>query len=408
MKIKKFEAFEMSEALRAIREELGPDAVLLSTREVRKQGAAFSLLGRTVIEVTAAVDLPEPEEAGSAGPSGDFGRVLKAAQTDRPADDRAGILNELQEIKKAIASMNSGPRRMEPATVGRIQKACLEMRGMLKVLVESADRRTLDEALSGMNPTLTRLFEKLTENGMGVPSALQLLKVLQKRLTADDLWREDFVRDYARQTIAKMVRVAGPLESEAAEDKVVVLVGPTGVGKTTTIAKLAARQIGQKKKATLMTLDAHRVGALEQFRTYAKMIGATVETVVSVAKLREVLSNRKRDGLVLVDTPGQSHLNIAQMAELQDLGRMEIPVEIHLVLSLGTKEADLNEMVDRFSAVRFNRLLFTKLDETRTFGALFSTLRIKDTPLSYITTGQRVPEDIEAATPKRVAELVMN
>jgi flagellar biosynthesis protein FlhF len=404
MQIKKFEAFQMSDALRAVKQELGPDAVILSAKEVRRDEGVFGVFGRPMVEVTAAVDRPAVTVSVEESPA-EFAAFLKEAPGPaRPEPESGDVQKELRAIRGSIGAIQASLTVGYKQQMAGIQDTWSEMKGLLRGLVEQ--RESSERA--GLHSTLVALFDRLLENGVDRGTVVDLLRLMKRKLSPDELWKTDFVRQYLQDQIKAMVQVSGPLECAGDRPKVVALVGPTGVGKTTTIAKLAAHHYRQTGRVTLATLDTYRVGAVEQLKIYAKIIGVPVDVATSGGELREVVARRKQGDLVLVDTAGRSHLSAGQVAELKDLGKVGIPVETHLVLSSNTKESDLDDIVDRFSVIPIDRLLFTKTDETQTYGPLFATMKKKGKPLSYLTTGQRVPEDIEVATPTRVAELVLN
>ncbi len=413
VQIRKYEVFEISEALQAIKKEMGPDAVIISTREIRKEG--FGLFSRPMIEVTAAVDPPSPMEQArrmegetshrdvSTPDSERFDDLLEAAGRVEREDPAIGsVLEELRAVKESVEALRAAQGPSTRIAWSRVQETCQELKEMMKALSLPAERDRGDD----FHPTLAAVFNRLISNGVDRTIASELLQITKRKLGPDDLWKEDFVENYLKEMIKSMVQASVALEQPKPGGKVVALIGPTGVGKTTTVAKLAAHQFRKKGKVTLATLDTYRVGAVEQLKIYAKIIGAPV--VVSESRLRESIAERKEGELILIDTAGRSHLNASQVEELHALARLGTPIETHLVLSSNTRERDLEEIIDRFSSITINYLLFTKTDETRNYGALLTAMRKKGKPLSYLTTGQRVPEDIEIATPKRVADLVLN
>lgn len=404
MQIKKFEALDMSEALRAVREAMGPDAVILSTREIRKRGGVFGVLSRSVVEVTAAIDPPAVENESGLGTPLAFRAYMENQETaGKPGGKVFPFAEELRELREAVEELRSSNRSgrvgLEP-----LQEAVAEMKGMLKTLVEQQQRdRPVD-----LHPNLLSALYRLTAGGVDHRTATDLVQAVKQKLPTDDLWKQDFVQYHLRQLIESMFRLSSPPQAAGEGPGVVALIGPTGVGKTTTIAKLAAQRAQKKGKVSLITMDTDRVGAVEQLKYYARAIGVPVGAAASVGQLREALARRKEGDLILVDTPGRSPFNTGQMEELRELGESGIPMETHLVLSSNTKHSDLCEILDRFSVAPVDRLLFTKMDETRTFGPLLTAMKNKGKPISYLTTGQRVPEDIEAATPKRLAGLIVN
>ncbi|MFZ5861425.1 MAG: flagellar biosynthesis protein FlhF [Nitrospirota bacterium] len=403
MHIKKYEALNVSDALRAIKEDLGPDAIILSTKEIRKDKGVFGVFGRPMVEVTAAVDRPAVTATTVEAPAPEFASALYAAQQpEPPASDVGAVHKELRAIREAVSALHGsltfGPLRQ----MAGIQETWIDMKGVLGVMLTAQE---VCERQGAPEP-LTSLVDRLREGGLDQDSVVGLLRAVKQKLSADALWHRDAVRACLFELVQGMVETAGPVECGGTRPKVVALVGPTGVGKTTTIAKLAAHQFRDHGRVTLATLDTYRIGAVEQLKIYAKIIGVPVEVAASGRELRDIVARRSPGDVVLVDTAGRSHLGGAQLDELKDLTRVGVPVETHLVVAANTKESELDAIVDRFSVIPIDRLLISKTDETQTYGALVSTIKKTRKPVSYLTTGQRVPEDIETATPHRVAELV--
>ena len=180
---------------------------------------------------------------------------------------------------------------------------------------------------------------------------------------------------------------------------VVALVGPTGVGKTTTIAKLAANfALFEGKSVGLITIDTYRIAAVEQLKTYSEIINLPIEVVYTAAEFKKALNKLKEKELILVDTAGRSQKNKQQLRELKHFFNGRPLNETHLVLSANTKLEDLLETAESFREINFNRLIFTKLDETNNLSNIISVVNRIKVPMSYVTIGQNVPEDIEVAT----------
>jgi flagellar biosynthesis protein FlhF len=186
------------------------------------------------------------------------------------------------------------------------------------------------------------------------------------------------------------------------------MVGPTGVGKTTTIAKLAAAHaLTHRRKVALITADTYRIAAIEQLRTYSDIIGIPLEVVYSPEEIRPAIESHSDADVILMDTAGRNPRNPARMLELRGIIRAARPDEVHLVISATTKNFDALDVVDRFEQVGFDRLLFTKLDESSTYGMILNTLVRAQRPLSYLGTGQDVPEDFEIASAAKLAHMIM-
>jgi flagellar biosynthesis protein FlhF len=187
------------------------------------------------------------------------------------------------------------------------------------------------------------------------------------------------------------------------------LVGPTGAGKTTTLAKLAAHfSIKQAKKVRLITIDTYRIGALDQLRTYARLLGLPLSVATHPEELAPLVENLGAEELALIDTAGSSPHNAGMLRELRDFLTVSPVIGSHLVLSATTKESDLGRIIDRFSGLGLESFVCTKLDETEVLIPLFNQLVPQRRPLSFLTCGQRVPEDLEPATPTRIARLIFS
>ncbi len=210
-----------------------------------------------------------------------------------------------------------------------------------------------------------------------------------------------------RDLIAERFACAGAIQLIPNQLKKVALIGTTGVGKTTTIAKLAARYaLLERKRVALLTIDAYRIAAVEQLKTYSQIIDIPIYVAQETEEIAGILEACRDFDLLLVDTAGRSQLNARQVMELKPFLEA-LQCETHLVLSASTKEEDLLETARRFTATRVDRLIFTKLDETNSYGSLLNVADKTGIPLTYLTTGQRVPEDIEVAKGSAIAELIL-
>ena len=260
MKIKRFEALEMSDALRAVRDELGPDAIILSTREVKKAKGSFGMLSRSVSEVTAAVDLKGPEEQPTRRQVRSFDNVLDEVENTMSVDLEMPIKEELQGIRETLQTLQADKRESSDGMPAYVDETLIEVREMIRSIAKDHFQMEINKA----NQPVSTIFSRLMSNGLDQRTVMGLYRILKERLSADELWKEDFIQHYVEELIGGMTKVSGPLNRNASSPKVVALVGPTGVGKTTTIAKLAAHHYQGKKNVMLATLDTYRVGAVEQ------------------------------------------------------------------------------------------------------------------------------------------------
>ncbi len=382
----------MAEALRKIKEDLGPDAVILSTRKVKRSSGVFGMLSRPILEVTAAADLDLPPRRTGEG-------VPARAGAGRPGPD-SGLLLAMQadidSLREELAVLARRPRTPEAEVLAR------EVRGLVSRVEQLLDRAARVERLR-LAPGLRRLHDHLEAMDLLPSLAARILAFLQEKADAGVV-PEGREAAAFRELVTRTVRVSGPLVGDGDGQRVVALVGPTGVGKTTTVAKLAARYaLQQGRRVGLVTVDTFRIGAVEQLKTYARIMGVPIRVAVDRDSFRSAVEDLADRELVLVDTAGQSPRDEESLMELLDMFPGDVSTEVHLVLAVTTRSRDLERILRHYAAVRPSRLLLTKLDETDCYGPLLALPLVSRLPLSYLTTGQNVPDDIEEATPEGVA-----
>ena len=384
----------MPEALRKIKADLGPDAVILSTRQIKRGRGVFGMLSRPILEVTAATDVdalarPAPAPAAPRGPSAPAS----------PGPD-SGILLTLQadvdSLREELDLLARRPRRAGPDPVSE------ELRGLVSK-VERLLEQTVRLDRVRLSPGLRRLHAHLDAVDVDPVLSARILAFLQDKMDSGVVPEGREVAAF-RELVARTVKVSGPLLDEAPGPRVVALVGPTGVGKTTTVAKLAARYaLQEKRRVGLITVDTFRIAAVEQLKTYARIMGVPIRVALDAASFRSAVEDLADRDLVLVDTAGQSPRDEASLMELLELFPEDVRTEVHLVLAVTTRGRDLQAALRHYAPVGPSRLLLTKLDETECHGALLGLPLVARLPLSYLTTGQNVPDDIEEATAQGVA-----
>ncbi len=362
--VRKYQAKTITEALAMVRADLGRDAVILQTRKVNKK--VLGVWGREMVEVWAS-DNPDLESLRRPQPAR---TTVSVEPPSREQSSRIEQLeSEIQNLKAMIAQLARqgvavvpGNAPAEPSTPNR----------WLSLLVEAE----VEEAIA------RELLRSIAEDSLS-ESALQSL-------------------------VASKLVTAGPIALEDGQPKVAMLVGPTGVGKTTTIAKLAAQYaLLQRKRVGLITIDTYRIAAVEQLRTYSQIIDVPIRVVYSSTELPAAVREFANMDVVFVDTAGRSQRNTMQIGELKACCERLKECEVHLVLSCTTKTRDLYDVVERFSVLPLHRVIWTKLDESTTFGNMLNVGIKHPLPISYVTTGQRVPEDVEVAEANKLASLVV-
>ncbi|MEO0630293.1 MAG: flagellar GTP-binding protein, partial [Planctomycetota bacterium] len=263
-----------------------------------------------------------------------------------------------------------------------------------------------------MSDPLFEHYLRLQENAVAAEIADDIVGRVRDELSAAELADEEIVRETLIRHIAGLLPVAedSPKKSRPVDGRprTVALIGPTGVGKTTTLAKLAATsKLRHGKRVGLITTDTYRIAAVEQLRTYADIIGLKLTVVSSPAEMRPALEAMADVDEILIDTAGRSQHDEERLTELRTFLDEADPHEIHLVLSSIASEAVLTRAVDNFAQLGPNRLIVTKLDEAVNFGVLLGVVQRLGVTLSYVTTGQEVPDHIEPGKPDRLARLIL-
>lgn len=393
----------MPDALRRIKEELGPEAVILSTRQIKPGKGVFGMLGRPLLEVTAAADL-EPAPAPPAGRSFVPNTAPAPRRPPRPEPAPAADHGPLLALQADLDSL-----REELAVVGRRPPRSGGHEALnrdVRSLSEKLDR--LLEQTSRFDrfrlaPGLQRLHDHLEAADLDRALAARILTFLQEKLEAGGIV-EGREAEAFRELVRRTVKVAGRSLPSGEAPRVVALVGPTGVGKTTTVAKLAARfALQDGARVGLITVDTFRIAAVEQLKTYARIMDVPLRVALDAPGFQSAVEDLSDRELILVDTAGQSPRDEAALGELLALFPPQVPVEVHLVLSVTTRTRDLEKILRHYAGLKASRLLLTKLDETECHGPLLGLPVVSRLPLSYLTTGQNVPDDIEEATPEAVA-----
>lgn len=418
MKMKVFHADTMHDAIRAIKEELGPDAVILSTKRVRRGSLPFALFGRALLEVTAATEsMTEqvlPNRQATSQVTQEHALPVESKGESSPAfqDTLSALLHSNNALKplgtngrNPAPAMKSGSRSVETGRLRHLKNELLDLQQLLTVSLPDESQT----AGSSFSAPLSRACRLLVAQGLRPSTAESLCLTLRRRLSQGSLLSDGEIQDALHRLCVEQIRVSGPLLDAANDYKVAMFVGPSGVGKTTTIVKLAAHyRLEENRSVALITLDTCRMAAVEHLRMYANVLGVPLETAQTTADVVEGIRRHRKANLILIDTPGFGPHETARLMNLGQLKDQYGSVETHLVLSATTRIQDLRRTVARYDTSTPSRLLFTRLDETEEYGNLFELARQTTLPLSYWSNGQRVPEDFELAEPARLADLLLD
>jgi flagellar biosynthesis protein FlhF len=351
MQVKKYRAKTIKEAIGRVKRVLGPDAMIISTQKLKGDGENQN----HVFEVAAV-------------PPG-----------------------------KGLSKNNANPFR-------EVKSELMSIKEMIYLLNHSS---SIVEKLM-MNPATLSLYARLIRNGVNDHYArifLERAGALQEHL----LNQTDHIMEKTIKEMMQTIKVQDPFKVSNGNQVIAAFIGTTGVGKTTTIAKLAAQlMLKARKKVGLISIDKYRIGAMEQLKTYATILGIPCFPAFNKKDLLFALKSMDGRDVVLVDTAGQSQYDGSRIEELKKMIAGDLDISSHLLLSVSTTESEMNKTAINFGPIKFQSYIFTKIDEAERCGSIINQIMKLDLPISYITTGQNVPEDIEKAKKAQILKLLLN
>lgn len=399
MRVKRFVGDNMTDTMSKIKKDLGPEAVILQTRQI-KEGGFLGFFARTKVEITAAI-----EEKGQ-----------KAKETVSPAE--ASVIQEepvklinSDTIKKAYEAY----REKENENTKEInvnqefsQSTQSELKEMHRILKEIKGHLDITEYQQQTeSKPYTDWKDILTERGMSSDLCSDLLNQIKKSLSEEQWKNNDTVFEALKENVSALCTNTAVIRPHKNKTLVVAMVGPTGVGKTTTIGKLAAGfSIIERRKVALVTADTFRVAAVEQLRTFGEIIGVPVEVVMTPEGLKDAIDHHRDKELIFIDTAGRSPQHDLHMSELEAFLTKAQPDMTMLVTSVTTDLTDQIKIFDKFKTVS-THLILTKLDESYSLGSILDLLIRTDLPITYLTNGQNVPDDIDAATSEKLTRYIL-
>jgi len=401
MHLQTFKASTMGEALSQVKSAMGSEAVILHTRTLQTR-RWLGLRRRETVEITAGRGI----NVGH--------RALR-----RPVDNRAAptglyARSGCAELPapRAVATLAAGATRLidTPAAGAAAMLAITHDINALKVMVGDLLNENRRASTPQIPEEMIPYFTQLRSNEVCDELAGEIVKTIHRQVRPEHLRQTDFVKDKIAEQIEKMLPTSGAIVRQAnGRPHVVALIGPTGVGKTTTVAKLAANlKLYEKHRVGLITLDTFRIAAVDQLKRYADIIGAPLRVVSGVEELRDAERAMSDCDFILIDTAGRSPTDTLKLNELKGLLDAAEPDEVHLVLSTVASPKCLHLAISRFADVRVDRLIFTKLDEAAHIGVVLNVVRQVNKSLSYVTTGQEVPKDIEVGRGRALARRILD
>ncbi|WP_457597313.1 flagellar biosynthesis protein FlhF [Hydrogenimonas sp.] len=438
MRLMTFTAPTPAQALKAAQKECGEEALVVSTKQIRKK----SLTQPALYEVVVAIE-EKPEKGRERQPRNDRSDAGErksprkgAAASARDAEE---VLVNISEAARQISEIASVTRQETPqnsrtarpkfeieeeplVTPAAVVKEMEELKAIKGELAKLADKVKLIQNMvweekrpptnGAIPPEFAEIYRIAKQSGMDSAHLDEIMRLTLEHMPLQMRTSSETVRRYFRTLLRKMVPVRLERELVPPQKRIMMLVGPTGVGKTTTLAKLAARYaylMEKKYKVGIITLDTYRIGAVEQLMQYAKMMRIGIEAVVDPPEFITALQTLQHMDIILIDTVGSSQYDKEKIDKLQQFlaSNSDVGIDVSLVMGAPTKLEDLRAIYRNFSILGIDTLIFTKLDETRGFGNIFSLVYETEKPVSYLSVGQEVPDDLLRADSDYLVECLM-
>ncbi len=365
MNMKKYKADTMVNAMKKVRADFGDDAVILSSNVVYSKGF-LGLFKKKSVEVIAGYDTPKEQVERKVEP------MIMPTPNPKLDESTSQLKQEMREMKKMLKTMQHSSK------MGRFPD---EFQPILTYLRQQGMTNDV------INEIGDSMFNYVKETKEDLPFEKQI----------------EHVKRFFERRLAEL-----PFGGISLEKKYINVLGPTGVGKTTTIAKIAARVLLEKKKKVgFITTDTYRIAAIEQLRTYANLLQAPVEVVYNAADFKQAIDKFADLDFVFIDTAGRNYKEAKFVEDLKEVVDFSLDMETFLVLSVTSKEEDMSVIIDQFQAFPIEKFIFTKIDETNSLGSLFNLMRNYHRGIAYYTNGQEVPEDLEEATQENIIDLLL-
>lgn len=390
MKIRRYMGKDTQEAILKVKMDLGNEAVILNTRKVRQKGF-LNVFNKPLVEVLAAVD-----------------EFYGAKSKKEPQKSEASTTVREKNVE------NQSNLNQKEEKIALLENKVSNMESVLQKIYEQVSNGTTKTPVKEINPQekmksriTDLLYDNLIKNEVDSDIARQLIDIIKSQVKDGSN-----INDISAILYKLISGILGKPETlklrEDGKPTVVVFVGPTGVGKTTTLAKIAANySINHKKKVGLITADTYRIAAVEQLKTYAEILGMPIEVIYSISEINDAKEKYKDKDIILIDTAGRSNRNKTQFDELKMQVEACLADEVFLVLSTTTGMRNCREILASYDFLKEYKLIFTKLDETPSLGIILNARRLTNKNLSYVTIGQSVPNDIEVANIDKITKKLL-
>jgi flagellar biosynthesis protein FlhF len=407
VKVLTFSGNSPSEALKKAKAAVGDDVMMIETRQLQKKSLGQSALYEVVIGIDENSVIPKQKPS-------------KPLKEQKPlAQESSDVLFNISEAAKQISKIYDVTQepevavKEEPKELKEIKKEIAKLGDKVKVIQNMFWDEKRPDMQTVIPPEFSEIYRLASQSGMSKEHLDTIMSMTLEHMPLKMRENSETVKRYFQTLLRKMIPVRVEHRLKSGQKKVIMLVGPTGVGKTTSIAKLAARYsylLEKKYKVGLVVLDTYRIGAVEQLMQYARMMKLGIETVVDPPEFTTALQSLHYCDYILIDTMGSSPYDkekIETIYECLQGSENAYDIDVVLVMPSSIKYEDLKATHENFSTLGIDTMMFTKLDETRGFGNIFSLAFESKVPISYFSVGQEVPEDLIVASSEFLIECLL-
>lgn len=415
MIIREYVAETLNEAMTKAKFELGNNIIIVSQKKTKKPGF-WGLFSKKTIKITVAVENEDKnqEKAVLEEQQKEFNdknlvsedeEFKKSIESIKKIMEKENLVSDVplknhnqdkhSSIEERISEHNKKVNESPKEDLSDVKQEVSELKDLINKVIENTSK-TNNKTISDSDNDNDELINKLNELDIDKCFYKSIIDEVNNNsnINEDEALRDIFERDIL-------------ISSKELKGRV-VLVGPTGVGKTTTIAKLAGRlALVDKKNIGLITVDTYRIGAIEQLKTYAEIMNIPFCVVITAKEMESAIESMKDCDVILIDTTGRSSKNTMQISELRTFIEKVQPDIVNMVVSATTKNKDIKTILEGYSGLNYNNIIITKLDETISYGCLYNISRLSNKPISFITVGQNVPDDIRIPTKEDIARFIL-
>jgi flagellar biosynthesis protein FlhF len=396
MNVKRYIVKDINEAMIKIKSELGRDAVILNTRKIKNPGV-LGMFKKPLVEVVAAID-----EGDTAAKKSD----LNDKELQQLRDELKKVVEERQ---KKVETIKDTKKEDEKREIDELKEMVLNL--SQKIDSQNVEASQAQSLVVNDQPSkvieMDRLESLLRDKDLTEESMKRIRQILKGRLNIDES-TDQSILNTVRLIVKEILEEPYTIDEHSEGKRIFVFVGPTGVGKTTTLAKLAARlSLINSKTVGLITADTYRIAAVDQLKTYSEILGLPLKVIYEPEEISDALNRYSDKDCVLIDTAGRSHKSDELLQDLKGILTYVENPEIFLVISMTTGYKDIRSILDSYKFLDDYKLLLTKLDETSSLGNVLNIKLETGKPLSYFTIGQSVPDDIEVANVDKIADYIV-